>query len=163
VDSELGAGASFRVYLPRVERSDLSGTPLAEAGAAPRGSETVLLVEDEGAVRAVNRHTLGRVGYTVLEAGDGKEALRVAAQHRGTIHLLVTDVVMPGLGGRQLAEQLSVLRPELRVLYVSGYPDDAVVRHGILVGEVNFLQKPFPPVVLARKVRDVLDASRRGV
>ena len=93
----------------------------------------------------------------MLEAGDGAEALRVATQHPGPIHLLLTDVVMPGLGGRQLAERLSALHPAARVLYVSGYPDDAVVQRGIREGEVDFLQKPFSPSVLAQKVRDVLD------
>jgi CheY-like chemotaxis protein len=109
-------------------------------------------------VRAVNRRILRQSGYAVLEAGDGTEALRVAAQHRGPIHLLLTDVEMPGLGGRQLAEQLSAVHPEARVLYVSGYPDDAVVQHGIREGRVQFLQKPFSPSALAQKVRDVLDA-----
>jgi CheY-like chemotaxis protein len=94
----------------------------------------------------------------VLEAGDGAEALRVATQHPGPIHLLLTDVVMPGLGGRLLAERLSALHPASMVLYVSGYPDDAVVQRGIREGEVHFLQKPFSPSVLAKKVRDVLDA-----
>jgi PAS domain S-box-containing protein len=158
VDSEPGAGTSFRIYLPRTEQPGQALKPLGDVQVAPRGSETVLLVEDDQSVRAVNRRTLRQSGYAVLDAGDGAEALRVAAQHRGPIHLLLTDVVMPGLGGRQLAEQLSALHPEARVLYVSGYPDDAVVRHGIREGEVDFLQKPFSSSVLARKVRDVLDA-----
>jgi PAS domain S-box-containing protein len=158
VDSEPGGGTSFKIYLPRVEHPIPAGKPRKEVRGPPRGSETVLLVEDEEAVRVVNRHTLRRGGYAVLEAGDGNEALRVAARHSGPIHLLVTDVVMPGLGGRQLAEQLLALRPEMKVLYVSGYPDDAVVRHGIREGEVHFLQKPFAPSALAQKVRDVLDA-----
>jgi CheY-like chemotaxis protein len=158
VDSEPGVGTSFRIYLPRSGQPGRPLKPLVDVQVAPRGSETVLLVEDEDSVRAVNRRALRQSGYAVLEAGDGAEALRVAAQHRGPIHLLLTDVVMPGLGGRQLAERLSALHPAARVLYVSGYPDDAVVRHGIREGEVHFLQKPFSPSALVRKVRDVLDA-----
>jgi CheY-like chemotaxis protein len=158
VDSEPGRGASFQIYLPRAQPTGHPATSVAEERAAPRGSETVLLVEDAQAVREVNRRILVRGGYAVLEAGDGQEALRVAGQHRGPIHLLLTDVVMPGLGGRQLVEQLSALHPEMKVLYVSGYPDDAVLRHGVREGEVHFLQKPFSPSALARKVREVLDA-----
>jgi CheY-like chemotaxis protein len=158
VDSEPGAGASFRIYLPRSEQPGQPVKPRMDVKVVPRGSETVLLVEDDPAVRAVNRRALRQSGYAVLEAGDGAEALRVATQHPGPIHLLLTDVVMPGWGGRQLAERLSALHPAARVLYVSGYPDDAVVQRGIREGEVDFLQKPFSPSALARKVRDVLDA-----
>ena len=111
----------------------------------PRGYETVLLVEDEDAVRALTRHVLTGCGYTVLEASDGDEAPRVAAGHAGPIHLLVTDVVMPGLGGRTWPERVTERHPEARVLFVSGYTDDAVVRHGVLHEGVNFLQKPFSP------------------
>jgi CheY-like chemotaxis protein len=156
--SEPGNGTSFKIYLPRAEVGGQPAPSVAEVKVAPRGHETVLLVEDEEAVREVKRRILARGGYSVLEARDGNEALRVASRHQGPIHLLVTDVVMPGMGGRQLAEQLSALRPEMRALFVSGYPGDAVVEHGILEGEVHFLQKPFSPSVLARKVREVLDA-----
>jgi CheY-like chemotaxis protein len=158
VDSEPGRGTSFQIYLPSAELGRQPVPSVAEVKVTPRGSETVLLVEDEEAVREVNRRILVRGGYAVLEARDGNEALRVAARHRGPIHLLVTDVVMPGMGGRQLAEQLSALRPEMKVLFVSGYPDDAVVEYGIREGEVHFLHKPFSPSALARKVRDILDA-----
>jgi two-component system cell cycle sensor histidine kinase/response regulator CckA len=158
VDSEPGRGTSFKIYLPRAQPTNHPTTSVAEVKVAPRGSETVLLVEDAQAVREVNRRILVRGGYAVLEACDGQEALRVAGQHRGPIHLLLTDVVMPAMGGRQLAEHLSGLHPSMKVLYVSGYPDDAVVEHGIREGEVHFLQKPFSPSVLTQKVRDVLDA-----
>jgi CheY-like chemotaxis protein len=158
VDSEPGRGTAFKIYLPRGEPLGQPTRSVAEERAAPRGNETVLLVEDEKTVRDVNRRILVRNGYTVLEARDGKEALRVASQHRGPIHLLLTDVVMPAMRGRQLAEQMSALHPAMKVLYVSGYPDDAVVEYGIRDGEVHFLQKPFSPSVLTQKVRGVLDA-----
>ena len=151
VDSEPGRGTSFEVYLPRVDE------PVAPAITRPapaepgRGTETVLLVEDAPAVRLVTRQVLERYGYTVLEAPTGDMALRLAAKHHGPIHLLLTDVVMPGLSGRQLAGQLSQLRSEMKVLYVSGYAD--TVESG-----VAYLQKPFAPEALARRVRDVLDA-----
>jgi PAS domain S-box-containing protein len=158
VSSEPGAGTAVAIYLPLVGQPARSGKSFAGPPPAPRGSETVLLVEDDGAVRALARHVLLGAGYAVLEAGNGEEALRVGAEHRGAIHLLVTDVVMPDMGGRQLAERLLGLRPEMRVLYVSGYTDDAVVRHGVLEDEVHFLPKPFLPDALAHKVREVLDA-----
>ena len=124
----------------------------------PGGTETVLLVEDAAAVRAVTKQVLERQGYKVLEAADGEAALQLAQRHRGPIHLLLTDVVMPRLSGRELAEQFARLRPDTRVLYASGYTDDSVVRHGILESGTAYLQKPFSPESLARKVRDVLDA-----
>jgi CheY-like chemotaxis protein len=158
VDSGPGSGTSFRIYLPRSGPGFQIAPSVAEVKLAPQGSETLLLVEDEEAVRDVNRRILVRGGYAVLEASDGKDALRVTTRHRGPIHLLVTDVVMPGMGGRQLAERLRALRPEMKVLYVSGYHDDAVVEHGIQEGEVHFLHKPFSPSALSRKVREVLDA-----
>jgi PAS domain S-box-containing protein len=157
VDSEPGRGTSFKIYLPRAQPTSHPTTSAAQVKVSPGGHETVLLVEDAQAVREVNSRILVQRGYVVLEACDGQEALRVAGQHRGPIHLLLTDVVMPAMGGRQLVEQLSALHPEMKVLYVSGYPDDAVLRHGVREGEVNFLQKPFSPLVLAQKVRDVLD------
>ena len=157
--SEVGVGTTFKVYLPRVEKA--FGGPKAKSGllSPPRGTETVLLVEDEAGVRALTRHVLSRCGYEVLEAADGEEAMRVAAAHRGPIHLLITDVVMPGAGGRAVAEQIAARHPAVRVLYVSGYTDDAVIRHGVLREGVSFLQKPFSPVGLALKVREVLDAA----
>ena len=123
----------------------------------PRGTETVLLVEDEDALRALARHVLRSCGYTVLEAGDGRQAIQVAEGNPGTIDLLVSDVVMPHLGGRQLAERLAVVKPGMKVLFLSGYPDDAVIRHGVLEAEFAFLQKPFTPAARAHKVREALD------
>src|SRR6266850_2033278 len=151
VYSELGHGTSFKIYLPQVD-----AVPTTAAVARvdlPRGTETVLLVEDAAAVRAVARQVLQRQGYRVLEAADGEDALYLAARHQGTIDLVLTDVVMPRAGGRELAERLLAVRPDTRVLYMSGYTDDSVVRHGILEGGVAYLQKPFSPEGLARKVR----------
>ena len=159
VYSEPNQGTCFKIYLPRVDGSRGAGD--AEQGLAemPRGTETVLIVEDEPSVRVVVRQVLERLGYTVLDASDGGLALELAARHHGKIHLLMTDVVMPVLGGRQLTEQLTRLRPETKVLYTSGYTDDAVVRHGVLEAGIPFLQKPFTPDGLARAIRDVLDRA----
>ncbi len=157
VYSEPGQGTSFKIYLPAVDAT-AERTTAAATTPAPRGTETVLLVEDAAAVRAVTKQILERQGYAVLEAPDGEAGLRLAQRHRGVIHLLLTDVVMPRVGGRELAEQLARLRPDVKVLYASGYTDDSVVRHGILESGTAYLQKPFSPESLARKVRDVLDA-----
>jgi PAS domain S-box-containing protein len=156
VYSEVGIGTTFKVYLPAVVQpaTEKSASP---AGEASNGNETVLLVEDEEGVREIAALALTTHGYRVLEAGHGKDALQVAEAHQGEIDLLVTDVVMPELSGRQLAEELRVRRPGLKVLFLSGYTDDAIVRHGILQAEVAFLHKPFRPAALAKKVRAVLD------
>jgi two-component system, cell cycle sensor histidine kinase and response regulator CckA len=118
-----------------------------------------LLVEDEIGVRGLTRHLLNLKGYKVIEAGDGEEALAIAAEHRGAIDLVLTDVVMPRMSGREFTQRLNELRPGIKVLYMSGYTDDAVVRHGIYEESVNFLQKPFSPFVLTQRVRDILDSS----
>jgi two-component system, cell cycle sensor histidine kinase and response regulator CckA len=156
LDSEPGQGTTFTVYLPRVDAAvDRMATVAAPALA--RGSETILLVEDDDDVRALARETLEGHGYAVIPAAAPAEALRLAGRHAGPIHLLVTDVVMPQLSGRGLAEQLTPDRRDLRVLYISGYTDDAIVRHGVLEEGTAFLQKPFPPYTLLVKVREVLD------
>jgi CheY-like chemotaxis protein len=158
VDSAPGRGSTFRVYLPRVsaEAEDVDAT--AVIWGAPRGTETLLLAEDEAPVRSFARDALRTYGYTVLEAGDGTEARRVADAHAGPIHLLLTDLIMPGLGGARLGEALTASRPGLKVLYLSGYTAEALVRRGALAeGAIHFLQKPFTPSALARKVREVLD------
>ena len=157
VYTEPGKGSSFKVYLPRIEAPQPVAAVPAKSGPA-RGSETVLVVEDEPAVLRLSRRALETQGYVVLAAADGADALRIVERHGGTIDLLLTDVVMPGLSGRELADQLSVRRPGIRVLFMSGYPGDAVVQHGTLPPGSAFLQKPFSPDGLARKVRDVLDA-----
>lgn len=156
VYSELGIGTCFKIYLPRVQQVAKPGSSLKGLAPMPRGSETILLVEDEESLLRLARHALGGCGYTVLAASNSDEALSLCAKHQGPIHLLLTDVVMPGLGGRQLAEQVIALFSQIKVLYMSGYTDDTVVRHGILHKQVNFLQKPFSPAALAQKVRQVL-------
>ncbi len=157
VYSESGHGSSFKIYLPRNgSTADLPVTP--QRGGPARGSETILVVEDEPAVLTLSQRALEAQGYVVLAAADAAAALRVVERHGGTIHMLLTDVVMPGLSGRELADRLGAQRPGIRVLYMSGYPGDAVVQHGTLPSGSAFLQKPFSPDGLARKVRDVLDA-----
>jgi len=159
VYSEPGLGTTFKIYLPQVDEGAVAAAAGAKTapGTSHRGTETVLLVEDAAAVRSVIHEALVRQGYAVLDAPNGGEALRVAESHAGPIHLLLTDVVMPGLSGRQLSDQLTRIRPETRVLYTSGYTDDAVVRHGVLESGIAYLQKPFTVEGLARKVREVLD------
>ncbi len=158
VYSEPGHGTSFKVYLPRVDEPAAPETGRATSRAPGRGTETVLLVEDAASVRMVTRQVLERYGYAVLEAPDGDTALRLATKHHGPIHLLLTDVVMPGISGRHLAEQLAPLRPEMKVLYASGYANNAIIHHGVLEPGIAYLQKPFTPEILARRVRDVLDS-----
>jgi PAS domain S-box-containing protein len=156
--SELGSGTLMKVYLPRVDAS-LDPLPLAEAPPNPRGDETILLVEDEPAVRDLAMRVLRSQGYTVLEAGDGIEALQFAAQQPDArIDLLVTDVVMPRMGGAALAEQLSVIRPGMKVLFTSGYTEDAILHASQLAADTHFLHKPFSPAALAQKVRGILDS-----
>jgi PAS domain S-box-containing protein len=157
VYSEPGHGTTFKIYLPAITEIRKVSKSCQGCEKVPRGNETLLLVEDEEAVRKISCLALRDAGYTVLEAAHGGEAERIAAGTSGPIHLLVSDVVMPEMGGPLLAERLLAQRPGLKVLYVSGYTDDAVVRHGILHEEVAFLHKPFTPGSLARKVREVLD------
>jgi len=162
VYSEHGQGTTFKIYLPRVLAPADSVPPVTHWSSLPQGKETVLLVEDEPEVRWLVRDMLQHLGYTVLEARHGIEAQVLSIQHAGPIHLLITDVVMPQMSGREIAEQLTSEHPETKVLYMSGYTDDAVVRHGVLAAEIAFLQKPFTPEALARKVREVLDGQTSG-
>ncbi|MCE9565599.1 MAG: PAS domain S-box protein [Planctomycetes bacterium] len=159
VYSEVGRGTTFKVYLPRIDKSPVASGPRSNYFTMPKGNETLLLVEDEDRVRALAQRVLLSCGYSVLAACDGAEAVRLARQQRGRIDLLVTDVVMPRMGGREVAEQVEKFHPGMKVLFLSGYTDDAVVRHGILEAEVAFLQKPFTPASLAAKIRDVLDGD----
>jgi PAS domain S-box-containing protein len=158
VYSEPGHGTTIKIYLPRVEEDldTLHGRDKTDF--LPRGRETVLLVEDEPSVRDLAHRLLKQQGYKVLEAANGEEALRVVQEHNGEeIHLLLTDVVMPQMGGKKLAEKLKTLRPDIKVLYTSGYTDDAIVHQGILEHGTYFLQKPFSLKTLSHKVREVLD------
>ncbi len=157
VYTEPGHGSSFKVYLPRTAPLPQATAPTASRPTAARGSETILIVEDEAAVLALSRRALEKQGYDVLAAANPADALRIVERHGGPIHLLLTDVVMPGMSGRELAEQLAARRAGIRVLYMSGYPGDAITQGGTLAAGSAFLSKPFAPDGLARKVRDVLD------
>jgi two-component system cell cycle sensor histidine kinase/response regulator CckA len=159
VYSEPGRGATCKIYLPLVDEP-LTPLEASKPIIEPvHGTETILLVEDEESVRELVSKVLQRNGYTILEARHGEEAVELCDKHVGDIHLLVTDVVMPRMSGREVAEKLLPTRPKMKVLYLSGYTDDEVVRHGVLESMTAFLQKPFTPDALARKVRDVLDAD----
>jgi CheY-like chemotaxis protein len=158
VESALGEGATFRLYLPAANEP-LSTTAEPEPGGpnTVSGSETVLLVEDQPSVRTLARVALEAKGYFVLEAAGGDEALAICASHPLPIHLLVTDLVMPGLNGREIREQVLAARPGTRTLYISGYTDDEATRHGMIEDTTAYLQKPFTPATLASKVREILD------
>jgi two-component system cell cycle sensor histidine kinase/response regulator CckA len=156
--SEVGKGATFTVYLPRAEAQKADPARRPEPASSPRGTETVLLVEDEASLRGVMRETLQEAGYRVLESGSAEEAVTVAGGQAGEIHLLLTDVVMPGASGEKLESQLRGTRPGIRVVYMSGYTDEAISRHGVLEPGRHFLQKPFAAEVLLRAVRRALDA-----
>jgi CheY-like chemotaxis protein len=163
VYSEPGKGTTFKIYLPRVDE------PLEELGervevkGIPRGTETILVVEDEEGVRKLAVRILERQGYNVLEASQGLDAFLIAEKYKDLIHLLVTDVVMPKISGRELAERTASIRPEIKVLYMSGYTDNAIVHHGVLGEGMKFIQKPFTVEGLAKKVREVLDKDLKPV
>jgi two-component system, cell cycle sensor histidine kinase and response regulator CckA len=156
VQSAPGRGTTFRIYLPRVDAAPVSDQSPPEVAVAPKGTETVLLVEDDEGLRSLAREVLTVLGYTVLDAGHPADAVSLAESYGQTIHLLLTDVIMPQMNGRQLAEALLATRPALRVLYMSGYTAGAIGAGGVLEPGVHFLQKPFTPLGLGRKVREVL-------
>jgi DNA-binding response OmpR family regulator len=156
VQSEVGHGTTFNIYLPRVEGAAEAHGAASMSGAAAGGSETVLLVEDEESVRHLVRDTLRSKGYHVLEAQDGQAGLTAAELFEEKIDLVLTDVVMPTMGGRELVQQLLVSRPGIKVLYLSGYTEDAIVNDGTTESGKTFLQKPFTLQNLSRKVREVL-------
>jgi CheY-like chemotaxis protein len=158
VDSEKGKGASFSVYLPRVEQTVEAPEASSPKPLSVRGSETILLVEDAEPLRKLAHMFLKDNGYQVLTAGDGEEALQVARRHAAPIQLLLTDVVMPGINGRVLAERLAPWQPGMKVLYMSGYTDSFIAGHGVLEPGTHLLHKPFTEEALARKVREVLEA-----
>lgn len=158
VYSEVGHGTTFKIYLPQVAAVVERDAEKPEI-AAPRGSETILLVEDEESVRELVRDYLAGTGYHVLEANDGVQAIEVAEAHKGPIHILVTDVVMPRLSGRELASRIATQRAKIKLLFISGYTDDSIFRHGVLEGGVAYLQKPFNLKAIAQKIREVLDGA----
>jgi CheY-like chemotaxis protein len=158
LESEPGQGSSFRIYIPFVEGVVMQPDQQPAIAQPLSGTETILLAEDAASVRGAVRRMLQSLGYRVLVAPSAAVALRFAAGQE-KIDLLVTDVVMPEMSGRELAERFNELRPRVKVLYMSGYTDDAVVRHGVMSAAVNFIEKPFAPEQLARTVRDVLDVQ----
>jgi CheY-like chemotaxis protein len=157
VYSEPGKGTTFTIYLPRMDEPAEMLIKKGESDEVPRGDETVLVVEDEEAVRKYAVRILKKQGYKVLEATQGDEALLVLERHPETIDLILTDVVMPGMSGPKLVESLRQIRKKSKILYMSGYTDESVIRHGVREGEVNFVQKPFTLEMLGRRVREVLD------
>ncbi len=159
VYSELGLGTTFKIYLPRVDERPEAAVPVSSASATTGGDETILLVEDHEGVLAFARTLLRKLGYQVLSANNGKAAREIAQGHAGRIHLLITDVIMPGLNGRQLAVQLAEQRPDLRVLFTSGYAEDVVVHHGVLEPNVHFIGKPYSLATLSAKIRAILDQA----
>jgi two-component system, cell cycle sensor histidine kinase and response regulator CckA len=157
VYSEVGQGTTFKIYLPRVAEAAVPVPQPQEPHEMPRGTEVVLLVEDEPSVRNLVARVLRAQGYTVLEASNGAEALQVIQAHPGVIDLLVTDVVMPEMSGKALADHVVRRYPDIRMLFISGYTDRAIVHHGRLEADVAFLQKPFTLRALAHKVREALE------
>jgi signal transduction histidine kinase/ActR/RegA family two-component response regulator len=160
--SVVGHGTTIKVYLPRLVDAVDPVAAAPDASLDLDGTETILLVEDDDLVRGAARRSLRLKGYTIFEAHTPDEAILLAQRYSGEIALMITDVVMPGMNGRALAERMAVLRPEIKIIYMSGYTDDAVVRHGVIHGNANFIQKPFTPDGIARKVREVLGPRRGG-
>ncbi len=163
VESKPGQGTRFSLYLPRLETKSNEVKIKSGLYTMPGGNETILLIEDDKDVRTLVYHVLLGKGYTVLEASNGSDAMAVAERHEHPIHLLITDVVMPKMGGWEVAQKITALRPGIKVLFMSGYTDDAILRHGIHKAEVNFLQKPYTSLALALKVRNVLDSRDKIV
>jgi CheY-like chemotaxis protein len=156
VYSEKEKGTTIKVYFPRVDESIKPDTKSEVSAKFLNGTETLLVVEDEDMVREIITHTLNRYSYTLLVANGPDEAFQLCKKYTGKINLLITDVIMQGMSGRDLAQQLSPRYPEMKILYISGYTDDIIIHHGILDQGINFMQKPFTPYTLARKVREVL-------
>jgi two-component system, cell cycle sensor histidine kinase and response regulator CckA len=163
VQSEVGKGATFKIYFPQLPLTLDSPPVHVRPPAAAGGDETVLLVEDEPAVREFAVATLREKGYAVVEAVNGEEGLRLARQHDGKIDLVLTDVVMPIMGGKEMADALRAAHPDMKILFTSGYTDDALVQHGVLRPDIKFLQKPYMTATLTRKVREVLDEDPTGI
>jgi two-component system, cell cycle sensor histidine kinase and response regulator CckA len=158
VYSEPGKGTAFKIYFPRIDEPAEHYESSPSRRAVPAGSETVLLVEDSDSLREVTREFLQMAGYSVVESSDASEALRLASNHDGPIHLLLTDVVMPGMNGRDLAREMQSIHPETRVLFMSGYTANAIHHHGVLEEGLSLLTKPFTRTGLAQKIRELLDS-----
>jgi CheY-like chemotaxis protein len=158
VDSEVGKGTTFKIYFPQVEEAlDVAVRPI-QTGPVTRGTETLLVVEDDPSVRHLARGILETQGYEVLSASNGQDALHVAREHKGSpIRLVITDVIMPLMGGKVMSEWLTTTYPDLKVLFTSGYTDGAITHHGVLERGVEFLPKPYTPAILTGKVRELLD------
>jgi CheY-like chemotaxis protein len=161
VYSEIGKGTTFKVYFPAVLEAGRDALPAAPAAAVTSGTETILLVEDEESLRSVAKEYLTAQGYTVLDAANGVAALDVGQAHNGQIDILVTDVIMPKLGGSALVKHIHKVRPNLKVIYVSGYTEDTIGHHGVLNEGVNFVQKPYSLEGLAKRIREVLDGREK--
>jgi CheY-like chemotaxis protein len=159
--SEPGHGTILKIYLPRAEGGARLPKPPESLVASLSGTETILLAEDEAAVRVTVREGLIDQGYVILEAGDGDQALQIAREHGGAIDLLITDMIMPRIGGAEVAEKLGAARPGVKVLFMSGYPEHAAVRNGAIPPGTNYLQKPFSLEALTCRVREILDAGKR--
>jgi CheY-like chemotaxis protein len=159
VYSEVGRGSTFKIYLPRVREAPVVVGEAGAPAASIVGRETVLVVEDDAQVREIVVRVLSGLGYRVLAAPDGDAALQLREQH-GAVDLLLTDVVMPRISGRELATRLQWVQPGLKVLFMSGYSEDAIVHHGVLEPGIELLPKPFTPKALAQRVRDVIDGKR---
>ena len=161
VFSEVGKGTTFKIYFPRVaEPLDVAARQI-RTGPLPRGTETLLVVEDEPSVRHLARSVLDNLGYEMLSAANGQDALHVVREHKGSpIRLVITDVIMPLMGGKVMAEWLKATYPDLKILFTSGYTDDAISHHGVLEKGVEFLPKPYTPASLARRVRQLLDEKK---
>jgi CheY-like chemotaxis protein len=161
VYSEINKGTTFKVYLPRVDQAAEDIKRASKPPELPTGTETILLAEDEEVVRRLVREVLEQLGYTILEAANGGAGLLVCERHSSTIHLLLTDVVMPEMSGRELADRLANIRPEMKILFMSGYTEKAINHHDVLNEQAHFLHKPFSPAALALKVREVLDNGKK--
>jgi CheY-like chemotaxis protein len=157
VRSEAGRGATFQIYLPRLTEAGAARDVAPAAAPSAAGSETVMVVEDDDAVRRLASSVLAAQGYTILEARSADEALEVASRHTGSLDLVLTDVILPGLNGRELYARLAAHSPGLRALFMSGYSGDVVARHGVLEAGVEFIEKPFAMTTLTRRIREVLD------
>jgi CheY-like chemotaxis protein len=160
VESARGRGTTFRIYLPQSSKAGQEAPARIQFAAAPSGgAEIILLVEDEAMVRTLAREALSGHGYRVLEAANGRQAMQIVKAYQGPLHLLLSDVIMPGMNGPELAQQIKTLRPDMKTLYMSAYADEVLGPRGVISAGVNFLQKPFTPAILVRKVREVLTCS----